>query len=167
MDKVYKKELVERVTNKLVENKAFKTTYARKDSFFVSDKEGNVAEFVVRRPGSKLQFVREDVDNMLVALMDVVEEALRNGEAIYLHHFATLYPHYRQPRSAIHPATKKRVPVPGVWVPKLDAFGRLRTATKLYQLSLENSSKFDDIDISEFEDIEDEVYEEEGETDGT
>ena len=167
MKRIYKKELVELITNRLIEREAYKTTYARKDTFYVSDKEGNMAEFVVRRPGSQLQFVREDVDNMIEAFMDVVEDILREGNAVYLRNFACLYPHYRKPRTAIHPQTKKRVPVPGIWVPKLDAYNRLRTATKLYQLSLENPSNFDDIDISEYEDIEDEFDEEEGVDDVT
>lgn len=169
MERVYKKELVERVANRLIDNEAYKTTHPRRDTFYVSDKEGNKAEFVVHRPGSKLQFNREDVSNMLDALMDVIEEAMQHGEAIYLHQFASLYPHYRQPRSAIHPMTKKRVPVPGVWVPKLDPFSRLRTATKLYQLSLENHANFEDIDISEYEDEyeDEELYDEEGDCDGS
>lgn len=166
-NRVYKKDLIERITNRLVERGALKTTYARKHTFYISDKDGNTAEFVVHIPAGKLQFVRDDVENMLEAFQDVVEDALRNGESVYMRNFMCLHPHYRRPRTTIHPKTKKRVPVPGVWVPKLDAYDRLRTAVKFYQLSLENPSNFDDIDISEFDDMDDVVLEEEGGADGS
>lgn len=141
-----RKELIDRVTTRLVELGKTKPTRATRNVFYISDQDGNQSEFVIKKKGRNLQYTQGDVAAMFDAMISVIEDAMRRGEDVDIRGFGRLYPHRRAARSSIHPKTKKRVPVPETYVPKFSFYGKLDACAKLYGKSLSDPTGIEDID---------------------
>lgn len=131
-----KKELVSKITDILRENDVKKVVKIPKQTFTISDNEGNSKEFVVKKTDKRVSLTNEDVSNILDACIEAIQESLKRGEAVQIHGFGRLGLHYRKPRKTKRIDTGEDVDVPGRFVPKFDYGNDLRLAAKIYETSL-------------------------------
>lgn len=133
-----KKDLISRATEALRNNNIRKPVSTPKQTFHISDDEGNHKDFVVRKTDKSVLYNTNDVSVILDACLSVVEDAIKHGEDVCLYGFGTLGVHKRAARTAKHPDTGEVVEVSARYVPKFSFGNNLRVAARLYGLSLDD-----------------------------
>lgn len=146
-----KRELVSAVTEVLKQNGIKKNIKMPKQTFTISDNEGNSREFTVKKSDKLVYLNMDDVTNVIDACIAVIENSLKKGEPVTVHGFGSLGLHYRKARSTKRIDTGEEVAVPARYVPKFNYGNDLRLAAKIYESSL------DDVFVDEIENY----YEEE------
>lgn len=144
-----KQEFIKTVVELLCENEIKKPISIPKQTFHISDDDGNSKKFTVKRTDKSVQYTRKDVISIMDACIYVVQEALKRGEPISISGFGTLGLNYRKPRVVKHPDTDKNVYVNGRYVPKFTFGNDLRMCAKIYELSLDDKiseSTYDTVD---------------------
>ena len=140
-----KRELVSAVTEVLKQNGIKKNIKMPKQTFTISDNEGNSREFTVKKSDKLVYLNMDDVTNVIDACIAVIENSLKKGEPVTVHGFGSLGLHYRKARSTKRIDTGEEVAVPARYVPKFNYGNDLRLAAKIYESSL------DDIFVDEIE----------------
>lgn len=134
-----KKELIGETASLLRENDIRKKVIFPKQTFHISDDEGNRKDFSVRKTDKSVNYTVDDVKNILSACVDVIKESIKNGEEITVTGFGTLGLHYRGGRTIggfdgkLH--TMKAHYVPKFWYGK-----DLRNCAELYRMSIEDEN---------------------------
>lgn len=136
-----KRELVSRVSNVLRENGVAKPVSSPKKVLHISDDEGNCRDFIVKQVNKKVLFNINDINSIIDACLAVIEDSIKRGEEVSIHGFGTLGVHKRAGRVTKHPITQEWVNVDERYVPKFSFGNNLRTAAKLYELSLKDNTK--------------------------
>lgn len=155
---VQKPEFIRRITKALKDNKMRKNVSVPKQVLKISDEEGHVREFAVKRANKTAIYTYDDVEAILDAAMSVIEDALTHGEDISVHGFASLGLKYRVARRTKVPQTEDWVEIKGHYIPKFFPGARLRMCAKVYdQIRAErvdnvSSAIYDDSDFDEMED---------------
>lgn len=139
-----KKDLIKKTTELLKERDVRKPVLAQKSKLHITDDQGNSSTFTIKKESANLLFTIQDVTQILDAMIDIVEDSIRNGEDVTIHGFGTLGVHYRAQRMTYHPETKDPVIVQARYVPKFNFGNDLRMAAKVYELSL--AEKTEDAD---------------------
>ena len=134
-----KSELVSAAARKLCEENKAKKMHAQRHKFYISDVDGNRAEFEIKRKLRSIPFTKQDVELILDALLDVVEESLRCGDGIYIQGFGNLCLHKRAARRTKKPGTDEWVEIEERLVPKFIFGNRLRMAARAFELIREDS----------------------------
>lgn len=147
-----KKDLSRRVASVMRENDVRKPVTFRKKIFHISDDEGNSSDFIMKSTSKGVLFTNDDVEAMLDACIQVVEDALAQGEEVSVRGFGSLGLHYRKARKTRHPETGEIVDVPGRYSPKFQMGTDLKTCAKLYELSLGEDAIPSDIELEGGED---------------
>ena len=75
-------------------------------------------------------FSKKDVASVLDALTRVVERSLKKGDKVALAGFGTFSTSLRPARKGINPATKERIDLPAVNVPRFKAGKNLREVVR-------------------------------------
>ena len=150
-----KSELIRRAAVYLKEKGVRKPVSMPKQKFFVSDEEGNSKAFTIKQTEKTVMYNIDDITAMVDACIEIMEDALKNGEEIYIKGFGTLKLHLRKARWTYNPQTKEPIDVVARYLPKFTFGKELRMCAKLYELSLGNN----DVNINE-EPVQDEEGEE-------
>ncbi len=66
-------------------------------------------------------FSKKDIARVLDSLVRVVERCLKKGEKVSITGFGSFWISHRSARKGINPATKQKINIPGVTVPKFKA----------------------------------------------
>lgn len=140
---MYKKDLVAAITQKLRDENKRKSVHLKKTIFHITDEDGNEADFAVRQQDKQVIYTNEDVANMLDALMDVVVEAIKDGETIELRGFGTLGLFRRAARKMRNVHTGDFFDLPSQDSIKFQPGYALRMAVKLHNL-LEGEKSLDE-----------------------
>ena len=148
-----RRELVRGVAAKLRENNMKKSVRAPRHVFHISDDSGNTKDFVVKQAERSYIYTEDDVDKIVDALVDVILDALKIGDTVSIHGFGAIGVKYRQARRTRDPKTGEWVDIEGHYIPKL-TFGKdMKTAAKLYELSIDEDKelpyRYEDIAIEE------------------
>lgn len=145
-----KKELTDRVTGLLRDNDVRKPVSSPKHVFHISDDDGNVADFVIKRRDRGAIYTRDDVALIIDACIATITESLKRGEELNIRGFGTLCLHKRAPRRAKIPGTDEWCDIEGRYVPKFYFGNDLRMAARVYELSLdEKYATMDDFDTDD------------------
>ena len=131
-----KKELVRRITAYMRDKNIRKPVSVPKQVLHISDDEGNQKDFVVRKANKSVIFTSDDVEAIVNAFIEEIQEAMKNGEEVSLHGFGTFGLKYRQPRKTKKPGTDDWVDVAARFVPKFSFGNEMRRCAKIYELSL-------------------------------
>lgn len=131
-----KKDFVTRVADTLRENGVRKRVKIKKHTFTVTDMEGNSANFDVRRSDRMIPYSIDDVLSIIDACIEVVKKAMQNGEEICIKGIGTLGVVKRAASANKNFTTGERCEIPAHYVPKFNISPELRTAVKIYDLSL-------------------------------
>lgn len=153
-----RKELIRRIASAMREKNIRKLVSSPKQVFHISDDEGNSKDFVIRKSERSVIFTNDDVEAVIDTCLDVIKEALRQGETIAISGFGALGLHYRKPRYTYHPETGERVDVAGRYLPRLNPYKELKMCGKLYELGITEEEEIeklltydDDLDIEDGE----------------
>lgn len=168
-----KKAVVDRVVEILKSNDIRKPVQGKKVTLHISDDEGTTRDFSVRVPAKSLLLNGGDVEPVLNAFFAVVEEALKNGERVYLHGFGTFGLDYRPERTTrlmqMGPNGKMQsssipVTVEARYVPKFKFGNELRMAARTYGLLVKDKTNSqlpvfeDDIEDDDDDDFEEVTF---------
>ncbi len=134
-----KKDLISNVAELLRKNDVRKPVSIPKQTFHISDDEGNHKDFTVKKTDKSVLYSVNDVKTIIDACLTVIEESLKRGEEICISGFGTLGLHWRAARRTKHPKNGEEVNIRARYVPKFSFGGRLRMAARLYELSLAES----------------------------
>lgn len=141
-----RKEFVRRVASVMRENNIRKPISDQKQVFHISDNEGNVSDFIIKKSNKGVLFTVDDIDAILDAYISVVEEALKQGDSISIRGFGTLALHYRKARTTKHPDTGESIVIADHYVPKFTSGKDLRICAKIFEMNLnEPHYTYDDI----------------------
>lgn len=132
-----RKELSRRATELLRDNDVRKFVSIPKQVFHISDDEGNVREFSVKKPDRKVLYTVEDVEQILDALLSATHESLRRGEPVTIRGFGTLGLKYRKSRELVHVGTGEETFAEARYLPKFTSGSALKLSAKLYEVSLD------------------------------
>lgn len=132
-----RKELSRRATELLRDNDVRKPISIPKQVFHISDDDGNVREFSVKKPDKKVLYTVEDVEQILDALLGATHESLRRGEPVTIRGFGTLGLKYRKSRELVHVGTGEDTVAEARYSPKFTAGAALKLSAKLYEISLD------------------------------
>lgn len=138
-----KKDLVKNITASMREKDIRKPVSMPKQVLHISDDEGNQKDFTVRKTEKSVIFTNDDVEAVINTFIEIVQDAIKNGETVSLHGFGTFGLKYRKPRKTKQVGTNEWVDVAARYVPKFTFGNELRRCAKIYELSLS-----DKIDIS-------------------
>ena len=87
------------------------------------------AEFVDRL-AAKSGLTKKDAANVVDAFVDVITDALKEGEDVQFTGFGKFYVQQREAREGINPQTKAKIKIPACNVPKFSAGAALKNACK-------------------------------------
>ena len=152
-----KQELMRRVTDTLQENNKTKPITIPRQTFHISDDEGNARDFIVRKTDKTAPYTYNDVSTIIETCLYVVQEALKHGEPIKVHGFGTLGLTYRKGRTAKIPGTDEDVDIDGRYIPKFTFGNDLRMCARVYELSSAEKHLYEDLYYFEEDDEEEEV----------
>ncbi|HLB93698.1 MAG TPA: HU family DNA-binding protein [Candidatus Babeliales bacterium] len=77
-------------------------------------------------------FSKKDVTRVIESLIRIVERTLKKGDKVALTGFGTFTLSRRPARKGINPATKARIDIPAVRVPKFKAGKQLREVVRSF-----------------------------------
>lgn len=130
-----KKELSSRVAEVLRANNVRKPVSVKKQTFHITDEEGNMADFHIKQQDKNVIYTVDDTLNIIDACIAVIVDALKNGEEINIKGFGNLGLHYRAARRTKEPNTGEWCEIEARYVPKFSYGNDLRMAARLYELS--------------------------------
>ena len=131
-----KTELIQRVASVMRENNIRKPVSSQKKVFHISDDDGNVSDFVIKKSNKGVLFTVDDVSAVMDTCIAVIEDAIRRGEHVSVRGFGPLGVHYRKARTTKHPETGEIVEVSERYIPKFIFGSDLRMCAKMFELSL-------------------------------
>lgn len=153
-EKMNKRQLVSRVAEVMRINNVRKPVLLPKKVLHISDDDGNKKDFVVKSSDKNVLFTVDDIDNVVNAVIQVIEESLKIGEPVTVQGFGTLGLKYRKARATKQVGTDEWIDVEARYIPKFSFGNNLRMCAKLYELSLQDLKLNEPLPI--FDDEEDE-----------
>lgn len=128
-----KKDIICLVADKMREDKMRKPISIPKQTFHISDDEGNQKDFVVKKTDKTVMFTREDVEMFLDTFISVVIDAVRMGEVIALPGFGKIGLKYRNARRIKNIATGGESVAPGHYVPTVSFGNEMKLAARAFE----------------------------------
>lgn len=125
----------EAVVTKLKNDNVRKHISINNGSFYIRNSTGQEARFDVAPTVKNVLYTRDDVSNMLDAIISVVCDALARGDRVFIRGFGSLELHRRKGSSVRRFGSDIIDELPDQWVPKFSAGDSLKLAAKLYGLS--------------------------------
>lgn len=89
----------------------------------------NKTEFV-EKVAEKTGLSKKDTDATVKAAIDVITEALSDGDSVSFVGFGTFLVSERGERQGVNPATKEKIVIPATQVPKFKAGAVLKSAVQ-------------------------------------
>ena len=136
-----KKELSSRVAEVLRANNIRKPVSVKKQTFHITDEEGNTADFHIKQQDKNVIYTVDDTMNVIDACIAVIIDAIKNGEEISIKGFGNLGLHYRAARRTREPISGEWIEIEARYVPKFSYGNDLRMAARLYELSHAESAQ--------------------------
>lgn len=137
-EKMNKRQLVSRVAEVMRINNIRKPVLLPKKVLHISDDDGNKKDFIVKSSDKNVLFTVDDIENVVDALIQVIEESLKVGEPVTVQGFGTLGLKYRKARVTKQVGTDDWIDVEARYIPKFSFGNNLRMCAKLYELSLQD-----------------------------
>jgi len=127
-----KRELAMRIASTLREQGARKAVSFPKHTFRISDNDGNQKDFVVKRSDAQVLYTVEDIYTVLGGLVDVIHDALREGESITLNSIGTLRHKFVRAKR-VKGFRPEAVTLPAHYTPNFAMSSALRDSVRVYQ----------------------------------
>ena len=130
-----KKELSSRVAEVLRANNIRKPVSVKKQTFHITDEDGNTADFHIKQQDKNVLYTVDDTANVIDACIAVILDAIKNGEEISIKGFGSLGLHYRAARRTKEPNSGEWCEIEARYIPNFSYGNDLRMAARLYELS--------------------------------
>lgn len=130
-----KKELSSRVAEVLRANNIRKPVSVKKQTFHITDEDGNTADFHIKQQDKNVLYTVDDTANVIDACIAVILDAIKNGEELSIKGFGSLGLHYRAARRTKEPNSGEWCEIEARYIPKFSYGNDLRMAARLYELS--------------------------------
>ena len=130
-----KKELSSRVAEVLRANNIRKPVSVKKQTFHITDEDGNTADFHIKQQDKNVLYTVDDTANVIDACIAVILDAIKNGEEISIKGFGSLGLHYRAARRTKEPNSGEWCEIEARYITKFSYGNDLRMAARLYELS--------------------------------
>jgi len=127
-----KKELIQKVNEELRAAGHKKPIALERHSFYITDKFGNSAEFVVKEKDREVIYTAADVRKVIDACVEVILRAIQNGESVNIFGFGTFKVVTRKKSRTNNVRTGEIIEVPAHAVPCFISGERLKRAAKIY-----------------------------------
>lgn len=124
--------LISKVTELLEQRDIRKRVPAKKTTLHITDDEGNHSNFIVRKTERGYLYNSNDISAILEAIIDVVEDTVKQGEEVSIQGFGSLALYYKAKRQVSHPKTGELCTVDAHYVPKFVAGKNLQIAAKVF-----------------------------------
>jgi len=131
-----KKDLIRAVDKRLEQKKARKPITIPKQTFVISDDEGNSKKFYVKKQDKNVMYSLKDIESVLEACVEVITDAIQNNEDVTISGFGVFSTHKRAGRTVTMP-TGEKISLDSYYVPKFTPGKQLRIAAKLYEIGLD------------------------------
>lgn len=136
-----KLEMISRIAAYMREKNIRKAVSMPKQVFHISDNEGNTKDFTVRQTDKTVAYNTDDIAAVLDACLDIIKDALQNGEEVSVRGFGALKLQLRGGRWTKHPVTGEHIDVAAKYLPKFTFGNDLRICAQLYELSLKDEEE--------------------------
>lgn len=127
-----KRELIREIVNVLKENEFRKYTKAFNTGLHISDDDGNVRHFTVKRKAGKSYLDSRDVSAVMQAMLKIIESEIQKGNKVDLHGFGRFCLSYRRPTIVKRPDTGEEMQTEGLYVPMFKCGNELKVAAKIF-----------------------------------
>lgn len=132
-----KREFISKVASELKDSGVRKPVVLPRQTFTISDNSGNSKQFYVKQTDKLFVFSVDDVEKIVDACLDVIEDCLKHGDVIAVQKFGSLGLNYRKPRvTQLYTPDGEQIITEGKYVPKFTAGERIKRACTLYKMSL-------------------------------
>lgn len=148
-----KKELASKAAELLRINDIRKPVKIKKHTFRITDEDGNIANFSVKRADKQVLYTNDDVNNIIDACLTVILDSIKRGEEINIRGFGVLGLHYRAARRTKQPGTDDWCEVDARYVPRFFYGNDLRKAAMLYDITRNEKDALAD-SLFDFRDME-------------
>ena len=135
-------DFVHKIAVNLRENGLKKPVRAPRQTFHISDDEGNSKDFVIKAAQRSYIYTEEDVRRVIDAACEELAEALKVGDCVTINGYGTIglrYRKERQTKSRVEP--HDMITVPAHHVCKLNAGKYLQVAAKIYDMNEKDAAK--------------------------
>ena len=134
-----KKDLIRRVNEELRRNGQKKPIATERHSFYVTDDEGNSAEFIIREKSRDVIYTAADVEKFVDACISVILKALENGEEINIHGFASVKLITKGARKMHSVRTGEIIELDEFCVPVFSAGADIKKAARVFDRTIRRS----------------------------
>lgn len=135
--------MASRAAQLLRKAKAKKNIKVPRHVFHISDDEGNHRDFIVKGTEKQKIYTVDDTLLIIDACLEVILEALRNGETINLQGFGKLYPKYHKGRlTGMYDNKGERVVAKPHVIAKFDPGNGVKLAVRRYEMDLQERGEF-------------------------
>lgn len=138
-----KRDFVVAVAEKVRASGAKKSVHLPKRTLTVTDDNGGHASLEFKPSDKEVMYTKGDVELVVSACLDVIEESMIKGEKIAIYGFGELYVRQTKPKRILI----REGPRAGEWVlsrtrfvPKFKIGNKLKTAAVLYGLSVNENA---------------------------
>ena len=129
-----KKELISAAAAKLRADEKKKPIRIQKHKFYITDSDGNTAEFEIGQRNNQFVYTMNDVATILDTVLTIIVDCIKNGEEVSVRGFGAWKLHKRAARRTKQPGTNEWVDVEARIVPKFFFGEDLRMAARAYEL---------------------------------
>lgn len=147
-----RRELISKTASFLREMGTRKLVPLPKQNFYISDDSGNSKKFTIRPIDRGVLYTTEDVECILDACMNVIEETLKTGEPISIRNYASLNLVYKPERYVIDINNREeKIKIPARFIPKFEFGKKLKMAAKAYTDSVKDKNVIKASQVESFE----------------
>jgi DNA-binding protein HU-beta len=124
--------MISRTAAVLREHNKRKPVSIPRQVFHISDDEGNSRDFSVKKTDKNVAYNMDDVEAVVDALIEVIQEALKNGEPISVHGFGKLSLVWRKEHTVKNVLDGQPVAIEGFYTPKFYVGNDLKRCAQIY-----------------------------------
>jgi DNA-binding protein HU-beta len=81
---------------------------------------------LISKVSEETAFSKKDVARVLASITSIIERTLKDGDKVSIAGFGAFWSSNRPPRSGINPATKERIQLPAISIPRFKAGKQLK-----------------------------------------
>ena len=133
-----RKEMISRTAAVLRENGIRKPVSIPRQVFHISDDEGNTKDFSVKKTDRNVQYNMDDVEAVVTALIQVIEDALKDGDFVSVHGFGRLSLAWRKEHTVKNVLDGQPVTIEGYYTPKFYVGNDLKRCAQIYEQRLKD-----------------------------
>ena len=133
-----RRELISQTVKVLADNDMTKPVSIPKQTLHISDDNGNVRTFSIKKEDKQVPFTTSDVDKVVSVIEEVIKDCLKMGEQVSIRGFGTLGLYYRKPRTTKHPKTREETVIPGRYVPKFNYGNDLKMCGRIFEMAIKD-----------------------------